>query len=140
MIRAYEATDWPAVEALLDGGEARSPEKKRLFGDPHFEPFLFLEGEEIAGWAVLEVSADRLLIDWIYVRERFRRRGIGSALVKRAVERGVELGLRGVSVNTGSNTYWARRLYEKNAFREVGTVKEFFSFDPAHVFYWYPLR
>lgn len=56
-------------------------------------------------------------------------------VIKYALDRG----FRGISVNTGSKAKWARKFYEKNGFKEVEVVRNFFKFNSKYVFYWYEL-
>lgn len=130
MIVRYTAENEHRLRQLCDN--------ERFF-NPHYEKFLAVDDGEVLGWVMLERHGDRILIDWIFVREAYRRRGVGSQLLSFVKEHAKKLGMRGLSVHTGSKTAWARKLYEKNGFREVGRVKELFSFDPEHIFYWFRL-
>ena len=110
---------------------------KNYFLSDHYKKYVCFVNEEIAGWCVLEKSSDRLIITWIFVREEYRKQGIGTQLMNKIKSYAQELGVRGISVNTGSNTTWARKFYEKNGFEEVGSVKKYYSFNDKHIFYWY---
>ncbi len=133
MIVPYEEEYLPQLLEHFDEDE------KLIFREEHYEKLLSVKEGKVLGWCVLERSHDRLLIEWIYVKEEHRREGVGSELMAAIKERARQSGVRGISVNTGSNTSWARHFYEKHGFEEVGRVKEYFSFDPEHVFYWFPL-
>lgn len=125
----YKKQVWPYLDK----------ENKKMFQNDYFKKFLFVEGDKVKGFVLLQPSKDRLLIDWIFVLEKFRKQGIGTKLLNYVIKYARNCGVRGISVNTGSKTNWARKFYEKNGFKKVGEVKKFFKFDSKHVFYWYQL-
>ncbi|MFT4250059.1 MAG: GNAT family N-acetyltransferase [Candidatus Woesearchaeota archaeon] len=137
MIKKYQPEDLELVrESLAQEG---IDEGIKYFTSDHYTKYLCFKEKELAGWTILEKSGDRLIINWILAREKYRREGIGTQLMNKIKEHAQELGVRGISVNTGSQTTWARKFYEKNGFEEVGSVREYFAFDEKHIFYWYPI-
>jgi len=115
-------------------------ENKKIFENSFFKKFIFVEDNVVKGWVILIPSKDRLLLDWIFVIEEFRKQKIGTKLMDFIKKFAKKNNFRGISVNTGSNTFWAREFYEKNGFEQVGSVKKFFKFDPEHIFYWFKLQ
>jgi ribosomal protein S18 acetylase RimI-like enzyme len=77
---------------------------------------------------------DALYIDALASDERFRRRGVGTALLDAAAERARALGLRKLALDTGAANAPARALYERYGFRLSGEVPATGSI-PAIVFY-----
>ncbi len=114
-------------------------ENKAMFQNSFFKKFLFVEKNIVKGWIILQPSKDRMLLDWIFVLDKFRKQKIGTELLNYVKEFARKKHCRGISVNTGSKTFWARKFYEKNGFKQVGTVKKYFKFDSKHIFYWYKL-
>lgn len=124
----YKNRIWPLL----------SEENKEIFSNSFFKKFLFVDEDIVKGWIVLQPSSDRLLLDWIFVLEEFREQKIGTKLIN-FIKEYAKGKFRGISVNTGSQTLWARKFYEKNGFEQVGNVKKFFKFDDEHIFYWFEL-
>ncbi len=125
----YKEQIWPHLDN----------EKKEMFQNSFFKKFLFIEKDIVKGWVLLQPSKDRLILDWILILEKFRKQKIGTRLLDFVKDFARDQNMRGISVNTGSNTIWARKFYEKNGFKKVGNVKQFFEFDPEHIFYWYSI-
>jgi len=119
------------VEAFLDhwGGYDSSDEAFEEFvGEPDFDPSLFViawDGDEIAGAVVNFIDRNenemldrkRGLLASVFVRRRWRRRGLASALVARSLlllrERGMTSAWLGVDAN---NPNGALGLYERAGF------------------------
>ena len=109
-----------------------SPEQFREFhlGHRGFDPSLWLLARSSAGIAgfVLafpERMGDRTLghITSLGVRERWRRRGLGQALLRHALHSLRERGLRAATLGVdGSNESGALRLYERAGMRVEGQI------------------
>ena len=63
---------------------------------------------------------DALYIDALATDDRFRRRGVGTALLDAAAERARALGLGKLALDTGAANAPARALYERYGFRLAG--------------------
>lgn len=118
-------------EAFLDhwgGIDTSDAAFRRWTGDPNFDPALFLvawDGDEIAG-GVLNVidpavneryGVRRGLLDSVFTRRRWRRRGVARALIGRSFrllrERGMTSAWLGVDA---ANPNEALRLYQDSGF------------------------
>jgi molybdopterin-guanine dinucleotide biosynthesis protein A/GNAT superfamily N-acetyltransferase len=76
---------------------------------------------EVAGSVVLlETAKDELLLRRMYLAEGLRGRGLGRALLERALAWARERGYRYVHLDTTDAMVAARALYESAGFREVG--------------------
>jgi len=98
-----------------------------LIGDVDASPFLSLDGGEPAGIIIFRFRRRMALSTYegwvsdLYVREGFRRRGIGRALLAAAI---AEWRLRGghqLVLETAHTNLAARALYESVGFHEAGT-------------------
>ena len=87
-------------------------------------------GEQISP----DPGADALYIDALATDERFRRRGVGVALLDAAADRARGLGLRRLALDTGAANAPARALYESYGFRLGGEIPPTGAI-PAIVFY-----
>ncbi len=56
-------------------------ENKDIFLNSFFKTFLFVEKGIVKGWVLLQPSKDRLLIDWIFVLDEYRKQKIGTQLL-----------------------------------------------------------
>ncbi len=88
------------VEAFLDhwgGFDASDESFEEWLGDPNFDPSLWViawDGNEIAGGVINSIDANenelldrrRGLLDSVFVRRQWRRRGLAAALVARSLE------------------------------------------------------
>ena len=113
---------------------------RELFNNKFFIKIIYLDKNKIKGWAILQPSDDRLLLYWIIVLKEYRKQKIGTQLLDFIKEYAKGKKFRGISVNTGSKTFWARKFYEKNGFKQVGKVKDYYNFDKEHIFYWYKIK
>lgn len=119
------------AEAFMDhwgGFDASDQTFERWIADPDLDPELILaawDGDEIAGAVVNIINAEenrqlgrpRGLLDSVFVRRRWRGRGLGYALVMASLallrDRGMTSAILGVDAD---NPTGALRLYEKAGF------------------------
>jgi mycothiol synthase len=119
------------TEAFMDhwgGFDASEATFQQWLRDPNFDPTLFViawEGDEIAGGVINAIDAEenealdrrRGLLDSVFVRRPWRRRGLASALVGRSLallrERGMTSALLGVDAD---NPTGALGVYERAGF------------------------
>ncbi len=106
MIRAAQARDLPAIEALLasldltTAGVAQS-----------LPGFLVAEdGDQMVALAGLEVYGAGALLRSVAVREAYRNRGLAKALVHRLVSRARSTGVREVYLLTATAQQYFQRL------------------------------
>jgi molybdopterin-guanine dinucleotide biosynthesis protein A/GNAT superfamily N-acetyltransferase len=79
-----------------------------------------LAGEVVGSVVLLETAQDELLLRRMYLAERLRGRGLGRALLERALAWAREHRYRYVHLDTTDAMAAARALYESAGFREVG--------------------
>ena len=80
------------------------------------------EGNIIAG-CILEIDRWKIAdLDILFVKEEYRRQGMGSALIHQAERAARERGCRVMTL--GTFDFQARPLYEKHGFTLCGTVKD----------------
>jgi len=108
-----------------------SPWTKRMFKDELESPvsrIILARGEEgaLMGFVCLWVILDEAHILNVAVKKRYRRQGIGRALVLEALRRARELGARMADLEVRSRNTAALRLYEGLGFRLVGFRKGYY--------------
>lgn len=127
VIRPYEERDWPAIEAIHDAArmqeltlaglaEAFIPLKQAAVSEGLFDYTVAVAERDgrVAGFVAY--TPDELA--WLYVSPGCMRRGIGTALVRHALDR--REGPMTLEVLVGNEP--ARRLYERCGFRLTDTV------------------
>lgn len=126
-IRQMELPDVGAVSALMpDLGYEASPEQIRarlcaLREWPDQEALVASEGSEIVG--LCQVQGVRLLasdgyaeVQALVVAASHQRRGVGSALLRHAVQWSFERGYKRVRLRSGVHRELAHRFYEAQGF------------------------
>src|SRR5215510_12387254 len=86
--------------------------------------------DPIIGLVSGEVVVDKLQIDNLAVAERWRRQGIGGALLKSALSQASCLGARAATLEVRSTNATARMFYEKEGFTPVGLRKRYYANPP----------
>jgi len=136
-IRNYQINDLDRYNQLYQDNkdikrEARwvSPQTIREFlfsprCTPDKDLLIAKTGEEIIGLCYLipEPEIDRAIVRGI-VLQRYRRKGIGSELLKRAIKRAMELGVRMVHLDLNEKNQGAREFMRVKHFRKVRTFHE----------------
>ena len=77
-----------------------------------------------------EVVVDELQIDNLAVAERWRRQGIGRALLKSALAHASGLGARAATLEVRAANAPARAFYEKDGFTPVGLRRRYYANPP----------
>jgi mycothiol synthase len=129
-VRTRVEGDDPGIFTAMDEGFRQhwgyQPEPyeewlQQWFASAGFDPtlwFVALEGDEIAGALQGKVTDGRGWVDSLAVRDAWRRRGIGEALLRAAFATFRERGLTTVMLNVDrDNTTGATRLYERAGMR-----------------------
>ena len=93
-------------------------------------PAPIIEHQRIAGYIVARESAGELHINNVAVRDQFRRRGIGSALLARIVEAARRLKVQVAFLEVRSGNVAAQALYEKTGFKAIARRPDYYS-DPV---------
>jgi len=87
---------------------------------------------EFAGGIGAIAYWDCLEIDNLFIEARFRKHGVGTALLAQAEALAKEAGARYAFLRTFS--YMAPKFYEKHGFYVIGELKDH---PPGHSFLWY---
>jgi ribosomal-protein-alanine N-acetyltransferase len=112
---------WAAYYAELQGGNrdlmlvARPVHAQIIKSDP------------IAGYIVARETAGELHINNFAVREQFRRRGIGAALLERVLEEARRRNANAAFLEVRSANRAAQALYEKSGFKAIARRADYYS-------------
>lgn len=129
-VRTYAPGDAAALHALLERGYRNGGGSVAPFGewlpqmtsDEEYDPSLWLlaEGQdELAGAIVCWTSG---FVKDLVVRESWRGRGLGEALMRHALTVFTHRGARSVELKVHSDNHGAVRLYERVGMRVVERV------------------
>ncbi len=94
--------------------------------NPFSLPFVLVKGEEIIGYIVLWDYGESLHIANITVHPDYRRRGYGHFMIDFARGKARELGKKMVTLEVRESNTPARKLYEKEGFEAIGTIKGYY--------------
>lgn len=119
----FEALAALRIEAMRESLErigrfdpARARERLRSNFFPQHTRHIVLQGERI-GFVVVRPEGEGLLLDHLYIRPAFQRRGIGAAVLARVFAEADAAGLPlRVGALRGSE---ANRFYRRHGFRQV---------------------
>ena len=83
-------------------------------------------GRSVSGFVAARVNADELHINNIGVRHTDRRQGIGTALLKSAIECGRALGARSAILEVRAGNESAQALYLSHGFEVAGRRRNYY--------------
>ena len=86
-----------------------------------------IESGPIAGYIVARETAGELHINNVAVREEFRRRGIGAALLECVLQEARRRQANAAFLEVRSGNHPAQALYVKNGFRPIATRSNYYS-------------
>jgi ribosomal protein S18 acetylase RimI-like enzyme len=142
LIRTAKLTDYYDIKILVkqlyenldvkDGMEKELKQEKfnKFLNDPGIIIYVAELDDAVVGYltinfnkALLDVGTTAI-IDELVVDERQRRKGIGKALVRKAVETAKELDCSEIGVGTESENLEAKEFYKNCGFDEIGVIFE----------------
>jgi ribosomal-protein-alanine N-acetyltransferase len=84
-------------------------------------------GERVAGFVAARLAADEMHINNVAVRDKYRRRGIGAALLSSVLKRGKQRGARKAFLEVRAGNIAAQALYLRQGFEMVGRRSNYYS-------------
>ncbi len=129
VIREYNVKDFRDV--MLIDKEAFSPK------NPVYDVYIYVTygsdllvadiGGKVVGYiAVMDVDRETSKVVSLAVKKEFRRMGIGTRLLKSAIERCKERGKKKVMLEVRVSNYPAQRLYKKMGFKIVDVIPNYY--------------
>ncbi len=114
---------WSAYYAELQGANRDLMLIARVAAAP------IIEHQRIAGYIVARESAGELHINNVAVRDQYRRRGVGSALLARTLETARRLKAQVAFLEVRSGNRPAQSMYERHGFKAIARRADYYS-DP----------
>lgn len=124
VIRRLGRSETPPYALLLDADPSRGMVDDYL---PRGECYVAVVAESVVGVCVLvRTRPGTAEIVNVAVAPAHQGRGIGKSLIRHAIERARELGVRTVEIGTGNSSVGQLALYQKCGFRIVSVDRDFF--------------
>ncbi|HEY5884462.1 MAG TPA: ribosomal protein S18-alanine N-acetyltransferase [Pyrinomonadaceae bacterium] len=114
---------WAAYYAELQGAN------RELMFVARPSSLLVLESSTIVGYIVARETAGELHINNVAVRDQYRRRGIGAALLNQILDEARTRDAKAAFLEVRSANRAAQALYEKSGFRAIARRANYYS-DP----------
>ena len=89
--------------------------------------FAAIKGSEIAGYICLWTVSDEGQITNITVKECFRKKGLGSILMKYIIDISYAMKIKKMFLEVRASNYPALSLYEKFGFKKIGVREKYYS-------------
>jgi [ribosomal protein S18]-alanine N-acetyltransferase len=129
MIRSASLNDVPALLALEQSAATAAHWTREQYL-ARVDSGIVLIAEEgvgkISGFVCARIIAGDCELENIVVDENFRRRGIGAALLRELLDNSERNGGSAVWLEVRESNKAARRLYEKQGFRESGRRRHYY--------------
>jgi ribosomal-protein-alanine acetyltransferase len=130
-IRDFEPQDFNALCAIdrecYEPAIVYSPREMRAYLNAPSATCIVAEvGREIAGFCITVRRASEGYLVTIDVREKYRNRGAGSALLGEAEKRLAAQSVRDISLDAATDNASAIAFYEKHGYRKVGVRKGYY--------------
>jgi ribosomal protein S18 acetylase RimI-like enzyme len=130
-IRDFEPQDFDALCAIdhecYEPAIVYSPREMRAYLNAPAANCIVAEAAgEIAGFCITVRRASEGYVVTIDVREKYRNRGAGSALLHEAEKRLAAQGVRDISLDTATDNGSAIAFYQKHGYRKVGVRKGYY--------------
>lgn len=121
MIRQIELNDIPIVNEMLKIFNYKIDDN--IF-DNVFRNVILYEENNIKGVLVYDLIYDRIEIDYIFVKEEFRRKGIASKLLNYIENNNT---LKNISLEVRTSNSSAIAFYESKGFEKVAVRKNYYN-------------
>lgn len=100
-----------------------------LKNNPFFNCYKYEENNKILGYICFEDLIDRIEIDYIYVKPKYRNGKIGSKLIDYLIDYCIKKDKKNISLEVNEKNEIAIKLYKKYNFYEVAVRKNYYKND-----------
>ena len=94
--------------------------------NPSSTPLVVLKDGKVVGYMILWDMGDSIHLANIAVKPEMRRKGIGRALLRKAIALAREKGKKLLSLEVRKSNIAARKLYESEGFRVLRTIRGYY--------------
>ena len=132
-VRKMTAADVPAVARIEEACFSRPWSEKSLRESLEAAPYTFyvaVNGDDPVGYIGAYLTGDELNLTNLAVFPLWRKRGVGTALLREVMNLAAGRGLYGVTLEVRESNLAAIALYRKFGFTSAGKRKNYYD-DPA---------
>ncbi|MFW6127570.1 MAG: ribosomal protein S18-alanine N-acetyltransferase [Halobacteriota archaeon] len=129
MIRNYKPTDFQDIVTIeRESFAPKNPAYDVFMYISHGDDFLVAEmGGKVIGFiSMMDAGVDTRIMS-LAVKNEFRRQGIATILINRAIERSRERGKLRVLLEVRTTNYTAQNLYKKKGFEVISTIPYYYN-------------
>lgn len=101
-------------------------EKEIISNNPFLHYFEYIENNKIIGYVKYLIMYDKIEIENIFVKEEYRKKGIGTKLMSYLIAKAIEKKAVNITLEVRISNEIARNLYKKFGFREVALRKFYY--------------
>lgn len=138
----YRSNHLFLVKKLLDS-EEKDPNTNQAYdlelfsknNGTYFKQYLAIENKEIVGVIVFSSRLYSAEINYIYVKETMRGKGVAKQLTTYVEEKARKVRCEGITVNTAEDNLQARKFYKKMGYKQNGKVFDYFNHNKNQIFY-----
>lgn len=132
MIRLATLNDIESLNSLLKVFHILLTEEE-FRTHPFSKYILYKEGRELIGFLNYEEIYERYEIDYIYVKEEYRRKGIASQMLSFLLKEAEKKEIDNITLEVSKNNKEARNLYDKHGFKFAAKRKQYYGTDDAYL-------
>lgn len=122
MIREIKSSDRPIIYEIL-----KEEFQVTYKADTPFTKWYIYEEEEcIIGFINVDIIYEKAEIEYLYVKEEYRRQNIATKLLKRFEQDLKDKEIESITLEVNVNNLSAIHFYEKNKFKKVNIRKQYY--------------
>ena len=88
--------------------------------------YVYKENDNIIGFINYDIIFDKSEIEYIYVSNEFKRKGIGTKLLNKMIQDLKEKKVNNITLEVRSDNIKAINFYKKNHFKKVATRNKYY--------------
>lgn len=88
--------------------------------------YIYEENDMCYGFLYFDYIYDRIELDYIYVNEEKRKKGIASILLEKLIDESKKLACSNITLEVNVNNMSAIKLYEKYGFKKVAVREKYY--------------
>lgn len=132
VIRKVVAKDLKLVNELIKNLDPNEIVSKKLLDHPFYRYLVYELNSEIIAVLKYSIIYERIEIDYIYVLEKYRRKGVATKLINYIVEENKNC--KNFSLEVRKSNIAAQKLYENLGFKVVNIRKNYYGNEDALIY------
>ena len=124
MIRKVVSEDYPEIVKYY--GDFVSADVDMFDVDPFNKIFVYEEERKVVAFINFSIIYDRAELNYIYVDEAYRKRGIADELMEFFITEAIDNGCKNITLEVDKNNKMGLNLYHKYGFQEKAIRKNYY--------------